>query len=266
MHIPGSLIVITGASSGIGAATARLLAARGARVVLLARSAESLTTLTADITAHGGSAACYAADLGDAAAAQAACAALLAQHGAPDAVVHSAGAGRMLFLDEGDSAEIDRTMRAPYFAAAHVTHFLLPAMRARNRGVLAFINSPASLMPWPGATAYAAARWALRGLVLGLRQDLRHTKIKVVEIIPGKVASGYFHANGGAEARLPGISRLFGELTTDESARHIVRALQREPRLTIFPRRLRAAMWLHRLLPSVVQWVVGATGARREKV
>jgi len=86
-------------------------------------------------------------------------------------------------------------MAMPYFAAFYITRALLPAMLRRGSGHLVYVNSPASLVAWPGAAAYTAARWALRGFAEALRADLRGTRLRVSSVIPGKVSSSYFAHN-----------------------------------------------------------------------
>ena len=153
MDLAGRLAVVTGASSGIGAEAAVLLARRGMRVALLARGAERLAATAERVAAAGGGAATvHPADLGDERVAAAACEAIARAHGVPDLVVNCAGAGRWLFLDETPPGEGLTMMEAPYFAALHVSRAFLPGMLARRSGRLVFVNSPAALMPWPGAT------------------------------------------------------------------------------------------------------------------
>lgn len=198
MNLKDALCVVSGASSGIGKATSQMLAAKGARVVLLARGAQALTQLESQIRQEGGQAWAYPTDLTQAHAVQQTSQLILQQHGTPEVVVHSAGAGRWLFLDDTSSEELQQMMGAPYFATAYLAQALLPAMRQANRGYMVVVCSPASRLAWPGATGYVAARWALNGLTEALRADLWRTGIKVGAYFPGKVDSEYFSRNAGA--------------------------------------------------------------------
>ncbi|KPV49409.1 short-chain dehydrogenase, partial [Kouleothrix aurantiaca] len=116
MQIRGSTILITGASSGIGAAFAQAAARMGARVVLLARNAAALETVAGAIRASGGSAHVFPADLTDPAAVEAVVARILAEVGTPDIVVSNAGSGRWLFAEETPPAEAAAMVAMPYLA------------------------------------------------------------------------------------------------------------------------------------------------------
>lgn len=265
MRIAGTTAVITGASSGIGAATAQALAAAGARVVLLARTAAALEQQAAQIRARGGAALVYPVDLADMDAAEQTARAVLGQAGPPDILVNNAGAGRWLFLEETAPEEARAMMAVPYMAAFAVTRAFLPAMLARRRRAsLVFVNSPASLMPWPGATAYTAARWALRGFTEALRADLRGTPLRITAVVPGRVSSAYFANNPGVEERIPGVARLLPTVTPERAAAEILRGIERGRRLVIFPAALRALYYFNAVVPGPVRWLTYLTGARRE--
>jgi short-subunit dehydrogenase len=266
VKIAGHTILITGASYGIGAALARAAAAGGARVVLLARTQAALEEVAAAIRAAGGTAALYPVDLTDARAVERVAHTLLAEVGTPDIVISNAGSGRWLFVEETSAEEAVAMMAMPYFAAFYLTRALLPAMLRRGAGHLVYVNSPASLVAWPGATGYAAARWALRGFVEALRADLYGTRIRVTVAIPGKVSSSYFANNPGTEERAPGLARLLPTLTPEQTAAQILRAIERDQRQIIVPGGLRMLYRLNALAPGLVRWLTIVTGARRPRV
>ncbi|HEY6281365.1 MAG TPA: SDR family NAD(P)-dependent oxidoreductase [Burkholderiales bacterium] len=163
MIIKGSLVLVTGASSGMGAAIAKAMAKAGGHLVLLARRKDALDRVAADISSAGGEARTYPVDLADAGAVAAVTARVAQELGTPDIIVNNAGAGRWLFVEETSPAEAVEMMAVPYFAAFNVTHAFLPAMLKRNSGHIVNISSVGSRFVWPGATAYLAARWAVRG-------------------------------------------------------------------------------------------------------
>jgi short-subunit dehydrogenase len=262
MEFPGRLAVVTGASSGIGAEAAVLLGRRRMRVALLARGADGLTATAERVAAAGGTAAVHLVDLGDESGTAAKCEAILRDLGAPDFVLHCAGAGRWLFLDETPAGEGRAMMDAPYFAALHVSRALLPAMLARGSGRLVFVNSPAALMPWPGATGYIAARWALRGLFEALQQDLAGTGVGATHVVVGKVSSAYFAHNPGVEERIPKIDRLIPTLTPEEAAAVVVRAAERGAGEVVAPFMLGFFSIWGRHLPGATALLLRATGAR----
>src|SRR5688500_5761481 len=213
MRIDGSMVVITGASFGIGRATAKAMARAGARVVLLARSAAPLASLASEI---GDGAYPYAVDLADARAVDAVVPAILRDHGVPDIVVNCAGAGRWLSVEETTPDEAVQMMAAPYFAAFFVTRAFLPRMLQRGSGRFVNVGSPAARLTFPGATGYIAARWALQGFTEALRVDLRGTGLGVTSVIPGTVATTYFAHNPGVRERIPRITAIGRTLTPEE--------------------------------------------------
>jgi len=263
MEIAGSLVLVTGASTGIGAAAARLAAARGAHVLLLSRDRAALEALAAEIRSRGGKATPYPVDLSDLAATAATCEAIRREVGTPDVIVNNAGAGRWLAIDETEPAEAVQMMAVPYFAAFAVTRAFLPAMLERDRGHVVNVTSPASFLPFAGAAAYDAARFALRGFDGALRADLRGTHIGVTLLVAGKVSSAYWDHNPGSEGRVPGISRLYPTLTPDEVAGALVAAVERRRKLVVVPFLLRVTLAVHRFFPWPVEWLILRTGWRR---
>jgi short-subunit dehydrogenase len=256
-------VVITGASSGIGAATAKAMARKGARVALLARTRPALDEVAADITGLGGVARVYPVDLADAQAVDHVCRSVSAELGTPDLLLNNAGAGRWLNVEETSPAEMTQMMAAPYFAAFHVTRAFLPDMLRRGTGHIVSVASPASILPWPGATAYAAARWALHGFTEALRADLYGTGLRVTLFIAGKVDSPYWAHNPGAEERAPGIARLVPTLTVGQAAASLVRAVEADKGRVIVPFMLWLFATAHRIFPAPIEWLVWRTGWRR---
>lgn len=258
-----ALIVVTGASSGIGAATARLYGARRDTVVLVARRADRLAEVAADVVRAGGAAVVEAVDMGDGDAVIAMAERVVAAHGAPDVVVNCAGAGRWLYVEDTSPAELDGMMDAPFKAAFHACRAFLPAMLARRAGVFVHVNSPACMMPWPGSAGYAASRWALRGLHESLVQDLHGTGVSSCHLVLGEVSSEYFDANPGTHEHLPGIARVIPVTTPETCARLVERVAARRQRQRIYPLILALFALQLRFTPNLVQGLVRATGRRR---
>jgi short-subunit dehydrogenase len=260
LNIDGRLVLITGASSGVGAATAQAIARRGGRVLLVARTRSALEQVAAAITRAGGTARVYPADVADAADVERMACAVREEEGTPDILINNAGAGRFLFVEETDPAEAMHMMAAPYFAAFYVTRAFLPEMLRRGSGHIVNMSSPICYMAWPGATAYGAARWAVRGFSATLRADLHGTGIGVTLMTPGKVSSAYFANNPGSEERIPWIAGLYGTLTPEQVGAAIVRAVERERREVIVPFTLRLTVMLHNVLPGPIDWLLVKTG------
>ncbi len=256
--------VVTGASSGIGAATARLLGTRGWTVVLVARRADRLKDVAADVEAAGGRAHVEPLDAADPEAVDVMAARVLATLGTPHAVVSSAGAGVWRWLEDTTHDELARLMGAPFLAAWNVTHAFLPGMIARGSGVLVHVGSPASVAPWPGATGYTVSRWALRGLNEALRQDLAGTGVRSCHVLFGEVSSEYFTANPDTHEHIPRVGRLIPTITPERAAAVVVRTIDR-PRTQVFaPPMLALMQAANRISPGLVALLARRTGRRRD--
>ena len=261
--VAGRVVVVTGASSGIGAAAARTFAAGGARVALVARDEDSLAGVAAEIAAAGGSARCWAVDCADREAVGTAAHAIESELGVPDVIVNSAGAGQALFFEETPPEELERALAAPFLAAMNITRAFMPGMLARRSGVVVNVGSPAAYVPWPGAAGYAIGRWAMRGLSEVLHAELRGTGVRCTNVVPARVESAYFDNNPGFFERVPRFALLAGRLTPERVAEAIVEAASRERRDVFIPFRLRAFVLFARLFPGVSSWGMALTGARR---
>jgi short-subunit dehydrogenase len=261
MNPRGRVALITGASTGIGAATARALAQAGARVLLLARRAAELERVASTI--RSGAATPYAVDLSDPSAVTQVAERITAEVGTPDIIVNNAGAGRWKFVEETSPEEAVRMMAVPYFAAFYVTRAFLPEMLRRDTGHIVNVSSAGSRLVWPGATAYLAARWAVRGFTEALRADLAGTRIGVTLFEGGVVRSPYWEHNPGSRERVPRMGKLVPEISTEEAAGAIVRGIARERRLVVVPFMLKLFYWQHAVLPGVVQWLLTHTGYQR---
>ena len=261
MDLRDKKALVTGASGGVGAATARELARAGARVILLARRREELERVAA--TLGDRALAVHAVDLTDPDAVARVASGITADYGTPDVIVNNAGAGQWKFLDETAPAEAVQMMAAPYFAALYVTRAFLPGMLARGSGHLVFVSSTASRIVWPGATAYTAARWAVRGLSEALHADLAGSGVGVTLFESGAITSSYWDHNPGSRERMPGVARLIPQLTPEDAARAIVRGAERGRRLVVAPFLMRLVYLQHRLFPGLVQWLMVRTGYRR---
>ena len=264
MQIANSLVVISGASSGVGRASAVELAARGAKVILVARSADKLEAIAAQIRQSGGQAWAYPADLSKSEQALQLAEWTLEQHGTPHILVHSAGAGEWRFLDETPIEDLQRLMDTPFFAAAYLSRVFLPSMLETNRGYILSVCSPASRQVWPGATGYIASRWALNGFTEALRADLYGTGLKAGCLFPAKISdSAYFQTNTDTEGRIPRIGRIIPAMTSREAALGVVRCIEQERPLLIQPWQMAVFDSFARLFPRVSEYFAFSTGAKR---
>jgi len=255
--------VVTGASSGIGAATARLLAARGWSVVLVARRADRLHALADELVTGGARVLVQPLDASDHEAVSAMRAEVDGTLGVPHAVVNSAGAGVWRWMEDTSAAELETMLDAPFRAAWHVTRAFLPDLIAAGRGVVVHVGSPASLAPWPGATGYTTSRWALRGLHEALRQDLAGTGVRSCHVVLGEVTSEYFVANPDTHEHIPRIARIIPVSTPARAAEVVVRAVERPRHQLLHPRVLIVLHLAERFAPGLVALLARRTGRRR---
>jgi NAD(P)-dependent dehydrogenase (short-subunit alcohol dehydrogenase family) len=171
-------VLITGASKGIGRATARELAARGHEVVATARTPETL----ADLPVH----ARLALDVTDQASVDRA----IAAAGDVDALVSNAGETLRAPLESIPLAEVERLFQLNTLGALRVAQAVLPAMRRRGAGRLLFVSSALGRVAVPLSGGYAASKWALEALAETLAIETGHFGISVTLLQPGAVSSG----------------------------------------------------------------------------
>ncbi len=207
MDLSGSVVIVTGATRGMGHAISARLAAVGARVALVARTASALEETAAAIRSAGGEAACFPADVSDRLSVEAMVDAVVGRFGRIDVLVNNAFWGPPGSLEQTDEAFWDRTLdtclKGPYLC----TRAVYPTMRAQGRGAIVNIGSLAGKMGEDNRTAYCAAKWGLEGLTAALREELHKYDIRVHLISPGATDTSFWRDNApgltaGQRARL----------------------------------------------------------------
>jgi uncharacterized protein len=264
MDLKNKLMLITGASSGIGAATARLAAKEGARVILVARSKDKLEQVAEEIRRMGGTAYMQTMDATDPQAVEALEKSVTAEIGTPDILFNNAGGGRWLRTEDTSSDEAAKMMAAPYLSAFYVTRAFLPAMLKRNSGLIINMTSLGGFMPWPGATAYLAARYAMRGFHEGLRADLYGTKVRAMLTAFAKVESEYWQKNPESLKSLPAAQKLIPVLTSEQTARAILNGIRWNLPVVYAPFMMWLILILSYLFPPITHWIVFNTGNKRK--
>jgi NADP-dependent 3-hydroxy acid dehydrogenase YdfG len=184
--LAGRWIVVTGASRGIGAELARRLAADGARLALIARSRDALTTLADELGAEP-----VVCDVGDATQiARAAERIETLAGGAPDVVVNNAGIFSIAAAHKTSVEQFRRTLDVNLVAPFALVHAFLPGMRARGSGHLVTLGSVADRNIFAGNAAYSASKYGLRAMHEVLRAELRGTGVRASLVSPGPVNTG----------------------------------------------------------------------------
>ena len=250
MSYAGKVVWLTGASSGIGEATVRAFASRGADVILIARNKQRLDAIAADINAGSKKASSYVADLSDPKATFVVAQSIVEDHGAPDILVNNAGAGCWLSIGDTSAEEASQMMAVPYLAAFNLTREFLGEMRKRGSGHIVNVTSVASRLAWPGAVAYIAARRAMEGFNAALRTDLHGSGISVTLAMFGTVDSPYWENNPGSRKHLPKRARDIRPLTPTQAASTIVTAIEKDQRIVVKPDIFRLFFLLNTLFPT----------------
>lgn len=219
----GQVIVITGSSSGIGAAAAHRLAARGATVCLLARRADELAAVTEAIRDSGGDAHAYPVDLTDDDAARATVARILADHGRIDVLVNNAARSiRRPITESLDRLhDHERVMAINYFAAVRLISLVLPSMLEQGRGHVTISSTLSTQVPIPLFSAYLASKSALESYLRSLSAELGHRGITTTVVHFPMVRT---EMSGGTE-----IYRAMKMMGPDEASRWIERAVVSRP-------------------------------------
>jgi len=191
MELPGSLAVITGATEGIGRATAFALGRAGARVAICARTAANVDATLQALRAEGIDAIGMPGDVSDPASVTAFATFVVRERGTPRVVVNNAGIGRFKPLSELSLEDWDRTMSVNVRSLYLVTRAFLKGMLDAGTGTVVNIASLAGKNGVEGGTAYAASKHAVLGFSKSLMLEVRKRGLRVVAICPGSVATAF---------------------------------------------------------------------------
>lgn len=260
-----SVIVITGASSGIGAATAQELASRGATVVVAARSPEALNTVAEGCVAVGGRALSIPTDVTDPEAVRQLASRTVTAFGRIDGWVNNAGVSSYGVIDRVPAAEIRRVIETNLLGTAYGIQAALPHLRAAGGGVIVNNASVLAEVTMPYMAAYNAAKHGVRGLSNTVRQELRATGedgISLCTVLPATIDTPFFRSAGNHTGRqlAPPPPVYPPELV----ARTIARLLTR-PRREVYAGTAAALMGLQwRFAPAVLERVLTYYAERAE--
>ncbi|HWC95466.1 MAG TPA: SDR family NAD(P)-dependent oxidoreductase [Candidatus Sulfopaludibacter sp.] len=246
MKLAGKVVVITGASQGIGAACAAEFLRAGARLSLSGRSEERLRQVAGDGL-------CTAGDLTDPAVRRLLVDRTLERYGAIDVLINNAGVGLYRPAWETPLEEVRALMELNFFAALGLTQLVVPHMRQRRSGMIVNVGSIASKLTLPWMTIYSASKGALDTLTDGLRMELLRDGVRTMLVCPGYVKTGF--QKNVLEGQPPE-KVLQGRkmaITPEECAVAIRRGVERNARTVHAPH----AGWLlvaaMRLFPSMVE-------------
>jgi short-subunit dehydrogenase len=240
--------LVTGASSGIGAALAREFAVGGHDLVLTARTRPPMERLAAELAQAGAAATVVAADLVRPGAAQALAEDIGARGLAIDAVVNNAGIGAYGRFDESDPQRIAEMLHVNVVALTELTRSLLPQMVARRRGAIMLVASTAGFQPGPLFAVYCATKAYVLSFGEALAHELAGSGVAVTVLCPGATATNFFAVAGAGRAG----SDTAGMMSPEAVARIGYRALQKGRRVAVAGLRNRVLAQAGRFAPHAI--------------
>ncbi|MBI3998662.1 MAG: SDR family oxidoreductase [Armatimonadetes bacterium] len=263
----GRTVIVTGASSGIGEATARAFGRAGDRVVLAARRVERLQQLAAELPES----LVVPADLTRSEDVARVASEALARYGRIDVLVNNAGLGKYDWLERLPEEDIRAEIAVNLIAPILLTRAVLPAMLAQRRGVVINIGSVAGKIATPTMSIYNATKFGLDGFSEALRREVGPQGVHVCVIYPGPVAGTEFGAKtakgagltaaGSRWRRLPGL-----RTSTDRVARAIVDLADRPRPGRVVPGVYGVGIAINALLPSLVDLLISRVARRARDV
>jgi short-subunit dehydrogenase len=259
------VLLITGASSGIGAATARLFAANGYRLVLAARRFDRLEHLAQEIHAAGGMALPISADVTQQDQIDALVLAAMERFQRIDLLLNNAGFGRLDWLEKLDpQVDIDAQLRVNLLGTVQTTRAVLPHMLAQRSGHVINMASLASFIATPTYSIYAASKFAMRGFTDALRREVQPMGIHVSGIYPGGVATEFSqHTGAHRKTGITTPARL--KLSAEAVAAAVLRVARHPRRAVILPASMRWAVWLNTAFPGFVDLLIERRFTRPER-
>ena len=249
------VVLITGASSGIGRAVAVELGRRGARLGLLARRAEMLIEVAEEVERAGGLALALPGDVRRAEDVERSAARVREKWGAIDVLFANAGMSIVASATELRASDVSDIISVNTIGVVNSVAAVLPDMIRRGSGHLVAISSLAAYRGLPKSSAYSASKAAVSTFFESLRVDLRRSGIAVTTIHPGFIKTPL---TANRKSRLPFLLEL------DDAALRIVRAIERRPRTYAFPWQLASLVRLMKLMPDAIYDRIAANNSFRE--
>lgn len=239
----GGVAVVTGAASGIGAALAEQLAAKGCDLALADRNAEPLAAVAAKARASGVKVSEHVLDVADKKALAAFAKAVLAEHGRVTLLVNNAGVALMGRFDQLQLDEFEWLMDINFWGPVRLTHAFLPTLLAQPAAHIVNVSSIFGIVSPPGQTAYVASKFGVRGFSESLRHELDGTNVGLTVVHPGGVRTGISSSARIAGAIDPALGKeataAFNKMlrtSPQKAAEVILRAIERQaPRVLIGP-------------------------------
>lgn len=249
------VVMITGASSGIGRGLAVELARRGARVGLIARRADTLDEIVTEIETAGGKTIALPADVQDAESLRAAADRLRKELGPIDVLIANAGAAATIDALDLQPGLVANVINVNVLGAANSVAAVVPEMVARGNGQLVVISSLAAYRGLPKSAAYCASKAAVSAFFESLRLDLRPRGIDVTIIHPGFIKTPL---TAGRHAQMPFLLEL------DDAVKKIIGAIEKRKKSYAFPWQLASIVRAGMLMPNFMYDWISSRNSFRE--
>ena len=249
-----NVVIITGASYGIGRQLALELASDGAWLVLASRNVEKLEEVSKHCNQRGGKAIVISTDVANPIQCQNLIECTIAEYGRLDTLINNAGLGMASRFDElQDLALFERVFRVNFFGSVYCTHYALPYLK-RTRGRLVGISSLRGKFPSATADAYGPSKHAMAGFFDCLRIELADSGVSVTMIYPGWVSTGIstrgLRADGTLTGRLSKHEK--GAMPVDVCARTILKAVAQRKREVVMTFQGKIGLWARLIAPKTV--------------
>lgn len=253
-----NVVIITGASLGIGRELALQLADQHAWLALAARNVENLETVSKQCRQRGGKAISIPTDVANQSQCQNLIEATIAEYGRIDTLINNAGIGQDGWFNQlPDLVIFEKVIQVNLFGSIYCTFYALPYLKT-SAGRLVFISSMRGLLPCATADGYSVSKHALTGFCDSMRNELYQSEVSVTGIYPGWVSTGISTRALRSDGTLRGkISKYeIGAMPVDTCARIIIRAIARRKREILMTNEGRLGFWLRPFLPGVVDRVI----------
>ncbi len=248
-------VVITGASSGIGEACAKVFAQRGARVVLAARNTEALKRICAGLP--DGRHLLVQADVSKEEDCRRLIQSAVAKFGTVDILVNNAGISMRALFRDADPAVLRQLMDTNFWGTVYCTRFALPHL-LKSHGSVVGVSSIAGYRGLPGRTGYSASKFAMQGFLEALRTEHLDDDLQVLVVCPGFTATNIrntaLNARGAVQGESPRDEQKM--MSADQVAEHLVRGIERNARTVILSFQGKLTVFLNKWWPSLMDRLV----------
>lgn len=252
--LQGRVVIITGASSGIGRATALALAKSGAFITVVARRGDKLTELVMEVASTAGKCLPIVGDIRNEAFCESVVAQTVAHFGRVDVLINNAGVGHRSYVMEMTSEEINAIWDTNVVGLLAMTRAAVPHMKRQKGGQIVNISSVVGQRPLPTSAIYCASKTAVNFLSRSLRMELHPHRIKVTVVYPGLTATEFAEARFGQKGNTwRGLRGVAPEKVADA----IVDAIRNELLEVYISFFDQAFVYLNRLFPRTLDWLLG---------